>query len=95
MDMVCINYNNIISSSTPNFSLAPALDVLSTGMYPRLPTCIKDKILVLPPLEGSEEREAHQLINCAIRRRLASEHIPENMTVTSISKYMQWGLGKG
>ncbi len=61
------------------------------GTYPRLPTCIKERILTLPPLEGEEEEEAHQLINCAIRHRLANQHIPENMTVISISEYTGGG----
>ena len=72
--------------SAPNFSLAPALDVLITGSYPRLPTCIRERIIPLPGLEEGERQQAHTLLDCAIRRRLLRETIPENMVVSSIGK---------
>ena len=70
--------------STPNFSLAPALDVLSTGTYPRLPTCIKERIIPPLPLTDGEKTMAYSLIDVAIRRRLVTETVPSNMTVESI-----------
>lgn len=70
--------------SASNFSLAPALDVLGTGSYPRLPTCIKDKVVPLPPLTSDEQTQAFSLITCAIRARLLKESIPADMTVSSI-----------
>lgn len=82
-------------SSAPNFSLAPALDVLTTGTYPRLPTCIKDRILPLPPLKEEEEKQAFSLINCTIRRRLLREKVPDRMAVTFIGeeKWEEGGRG--
>lgn len=73
-------------SSTPNFTLAPAVDVLTTGAYPRLPACVRDKIVPLPPLTGDQSQEAFYLIDCAVRRRLLGEQIPLTMKVKSIGK---------
>ena len=75
-----------LSYSSPNFSLAPAVDVLISGTFPRLPTCIKDKIVPLPPLTDGEEEDARRLLNCAIRHRLLRENIPEAMKVVAIGK---------
>ncbi len=81
------DFNFLVHScSAPNFSLAPALDVLITGSYPRLPLCIRDRIIPLPPLDGEETQQAHTLLNCAIRRRLLRETIPERMKVVSIGQ---------
>lgn len=73
-------------SSTPNFTLAPAIDVLTTGTYPRLPTCIRDRIVPLPPLTTDQSQEAFFLIDCAIRRRLLAERVPNNLKVKSVGK---------
>ncbi|CAI8009476.1 Mediator of RNA polymerase II transcription subunit 14 [Geodia barretti] len=70
----------------PNFSLAPALDVLCTGSYPRLPSCIRDNIVPPSPLTGPEADAALSLLTVAIRRRLLCEQIPPQMTVRSLEK---------
>ena len=68
----------------PNFSLAPALDVLCTGTYPRLPSCIHDNIVPPTPLSGSDGEAALALLTVTIRRRLLSEQIPSQMIIRSI-----------
>ena len=86
---ICIQYPLFFcacASSMPNFSLAPALDVLSTGTYPRLPTSIKERLIPPLPLTDSEKASAYSLIDMAIRRRLVSEVVPPNMTVRSIGE---------
>jgi len=72
------------SCSTPNFSLAPALDVLGSGSYPRLPTCIRDRIVDAPPLSPEEQLGAFSLLDCTVRRRLMHESIPQALRVTRI-----------
>ena len=74
-------------SSTPNFSLAPALDVLVLGAYPRLPSCIREKTVNPPPLSSQEQLGAFSLLDCAIRRRLGYESVPEAMKVTHIGMF--------
>lgn len=68
----------------PNFSLAPALDVLCTGSYPRLPSCINDNIIPPSPLSGREAESALCLLTVAVRRRLLTEATPPQMTVVSL-----------
>ena len=72
--------------SMPNFSLAPALDVLCTGSYPRLPSCIRDNIVPPSPLSGDEAGHALSLLTVAIRRRLLVEDIPPQMSVKSVGE---------
>lgn len=77
--------SDIISTcSMPNFSLAPALDVLCTGSYPRLPSCIHDNIIPPSPLSGKEAESALSLLTVAVRRRLLTEAIPPQMTVVNL-----------
>uniref|UniRef100_A0A1X7SWS4 Mediator of RNA polymerase II transcription subunit 14 n=3 Tax=Amphimedon queenslandica TaxID=400682 RepID=A0A1X7SWS4_AMPQE len=69
----------------PILSLAPAIDVLTTGSYPRLPTCIKNRIIPRPPLTPEERAMTFILIEGVIRYRLAREHLPSAiMKVKSI-----------
>ena len=70
----------------PNFSLAPAIDVLTLGGYPRLPTCIRDRIIPSPSLTLTERLDAFRLLETAIRYRLAHETLPSSLIVTDISK---------
>ena len=72
------------SPSMPNFSLAPALDVLCSGSYPRLPSCIRDNIVPPSPLTGSDAESALDLLTVSVRRRLLSEELPQQMAVSSI-----------
>lgn len=78
-----------VSPSMPNFSLATALDVLSSGSYSRLPSCIRERTVPPAPLSAPEQQEAFSLIECALRRRLLQESIPEPMRVTSICEWPQ------
>ena len=71
-------------SSMPNFSLAPAIDVIVMGCYPRLPTCIKERIIPPLPLLSAEQSHAYQLLESVIRHRLSHEYLSEAISVTSI-----------
>ena len=73
----------------PNFSLAPAIDVLTLGAYPRLPTCIRDRIIPSPSLSTNEKMDAFRLLETSIRYRLAHETLPSTLVVTDISMYIQ------
>lgn len=82
-DIVCWSLMLCVCSM-PNFSLAPAMDVLCTGSYPRLPSCIHDNIIPPSPLSGSEAESALDELTVAVRRRLLTEDIPAQMTVISL-----------
>ena len=76
----------------PNLSLAPAIDVMTTGSYPRLPTCIRDRIIPPAPLSVSEKKLAYELLEEVIRFSLTRENLPECMQVTSISTFNHYVL---
>ena len=63
--------------SLPNFSLAGAIDVLTLGKYPRLPTCIRDNIVPLLPLSIEENLKVCRQLEHVIQQRLASSHLPQ------------------
>lgn len=69
----------------PNFSLAPAIDVLTLGAYPRLPTCIRDRIIPPPTLTSVEKQNTCRLLESVIRYRLSHELLPPTMKVADIS----------
>jgi mediator of RNA polymerase II transcription subunit 14 len=84
--LVHLARHQLLLACMPNFSLAPALDVLCTGSYPRLPSCIRDNLVPPSPLTGPEADAALSLLTVAIRRRLLWEQIPPQMTVRSLEK---------
>lgn len=80
------------SSSIPNLTLAPAIDVLTTGSYPRLPTCIRERIIPKPPLTQAENKESFVLLEGVIRHRLAHESLPPSINVVSICEPLTAGV---
>lgn len=72
----------------PNLSLAPAIDVMTTGTYPRLPTCIRNRIIPRPPLTSTERESTFEMLEAVIRFRLSREHLPSTMMkVKNIGKF--------
>lgn len=65
----------------PNFAIPAAIDVLTSGDYPRLPACIKSKIIddESNHVLLSDEETISQL-NTIIRHRLIMTKIPLDMT---------------
>jgi len=63
----------------PNFSLPCAIDVLTLGTYPRLPTCIREKIVPPDPITPSEKKQVLQRLNQVIQYRLVSSELPKHM----------------
>lgn len=81
-------YHGCLLYSMPYCSLAMALDVLSTGTYPRLPLAIKEKIVLPPSLTQEEQVMAFGMLEGAIRRRMLKEGIPEAMVTLRIKNGM-------
>ena len=86
--MVSPRYFGHLLHSMPYCSLAMALDVLSTGTYPRLPLAIKERIVLPPPLTQEEQAIAFGMLEGAIRRRLLKEGVPETMLTLRIKNGM-------
>ena len=78
----------VFSLRMPNLSLAPAIDVTTTGTYPRLPTCIRNRIIPRPPLTSTERESTFEMLEAVIRFRLSREHLPSTMMkVKNIGKF--------
>ena len=74
----------VMYCSLPNFSLAGAIDVLTLGKYPRLPTCIHDSIIPLLPLPRDESLKVCDQLEHVIQQRLAVSQLPQQFLKNSI-----------
>ncbi|XP_025098562.1 mediator of RNA polymerase II transcription subunit 14-like isoform X2 [Pomacea canaliculata] len=69
----------LVTARLPSFSLPCAIDVLTTGTYPRLPACIRDKIIPPDPITPVEKKQTLQRLNQVIQYRLVSSDLPRQM----------------
>ncbi|KAL8611339.1 hypothetical protein ACOMHN_014394 [Nucella lapillus] len=69
----------LVTARLPSFSLPCAIDVLTTGTYPRLPSCIRDKIIPPDPITIQEKKQTLQRLNQVIQYRLVSSELPPQM----------------
>ena len=69
----------LVNARLPNFSLPCAIDVLTLGTYPRLPTCIREKIVPPDAITPSEKRQTLQTLTKVIQYRLVSSDLPPQM----------------
>ncbi|KAK0042754.1 mediator of RNA polymerase II transcription subunit 14 [Biomphalaria pfeifferi] len=69
----------LASARLPSFSLPCAIDVLTTGTYPRLPTCIRERIIPPDPITPQEKTQTLQRLNEVIQYRLVSNELPKQM----------------
>lgn len=69
----------LVNARLPNFPLPYAVDVLTTGTYPRLPTCIRDKIVPADPITVTEKRLTLQRLSQVIQYRLVCSELPPQM----------------
>ncbi|POI35016.1 hypothetical protein CIB84_001232 [Bambusicola thoracicus] len=57
----------LVHARLPSFAIPYAIDVLTTGSYPRLPTCIRDKIIPPDPITKSEKQTTLHQLNQILR----------------------------
>ncbi|KAL3884058.1 hypothetical protein ACJMK2_030281 [Sinanodonta woodiana] len=74
----------LINARLPNFSLLCAIDVLTLGTYPRLPACIRDKIVPPDPITPIEKHQTLQRLDQVIQYRLVSMELPPLMRKLTI-----------
>lgn len=61
----------LVNARLPNFHLPAAVEVLTTGTYSRLPTCIRDKIIPPDPITPAEKKSTLQrLSQVCLKNRL-------------------------
>eukprot|EP00069_Balaena_mysticetus_P010091 bmy_20535T0 len=84
----------LVHARLPSFAIPYAIDVLTTGSYPRLPTCIrvrvnrimKDKIIPPDPITKIEKQATLHQLNQILRHRLVTTDLPPqlaNLTVAN------------
>ncbi|XP_060263363.1 mediator of RNA polymerase II transcription subunit 14 isoform X10 [Ovis aries] len=74
----------LVHARLPSFAIPYAIDVLTTGSYPRLPTCIRDKIIPPDPITKIEKQATLHQLNQILRHRLVTTDLPPqlaNLTV--------------
>nr|XP_023691886.1 mediator of RNA polymerase II transcription subunit 14-like [Paramormyrops kingsleyae] len=76
----------LVHARLPSFAIPFAVDVLTTGSYPRLPTCIRDKIIPPDPITKLEKQVTLHQLNQILRHRLVTTDLPPqlaNLTVAN------------
>lgn len=76
----------LVHARLPSFAIPFAIDVLTTGTYPRLPTCIRDKIIPPDPITKVEKQTTLSQLNQILRHRLVTTDLPPqlaNLTVAN------------
>ncbi|XP_067950998.1 mediator of RNA polymerase II transcription subunit 14-like [Watersipora subatra] len=66
----------LVQARLPSFSIPVAVDVLTSGTYPRLPSCIRDKIIPPDPITTEEETSTLKRLTQIIEYRLVTSDIP-------------------
>ncbi|KAJ7377755.1 Mediator of RNA polymerase II transcription subunit 14 [Desmophyllum pertusum] len=69
----------LVKARLPTFCLPAAVDVLTGGTYPRLPTCIRDKIVPPDPITAVEKTKTLQRLDQVIQHRLVTSTLPPEM----------------
>ena len=69
----------LVRARLPSFSIPCAIDVLTTGTYPRLPSCIKEKIVPPDPITHQEKYQTLFRLNQIIEHRLVTMDLPKHM----------------
>ncbi|XP_014680674.1 PREDICTED: mediator of RNA polymerase II transcription subunit 14-like [Priapulus caudatus] len=69
----------LVNARLPNFSLPLAVDVLTTGTFPRLPACIRDRIVPPDPITETEKQSTLQSLDNIIQYRLVTSSLPPQM----------------
>ncbi|MFT7799734.1 mediator of RNA polymerase II transcription subunit 14-like [Arapaima gigas] len=76
----------LVHARLPSFAIPFAIDVLTTGSYPRLPACIRDKIVPPDPITKQEKQTTLNQLNQILRHRLVTTDLPPqlaNLTVAN------------
>lgn len=78
----------VVQARLPNFSVPAAIDVLTTGSYPRLPKDIRDQIIPPDPITPLEKSITLKRLDEIICHRLAITKIPLQIADIKVEKGM-------
>ncbi|XP_070537690.1 mediator of RNA polymerase II transcription subunit 14-like isoform X2 [Ptychodera flava] len=74
----------LVNARLPNFSIPHAVDVLTTGTFPRLPACIKEKIIPPDPITADEKAATLSRLNQILQHRLVTIDLPPQLANLTI-----------
>ncbi|XP_074645605.1 mediator of RNA polymerase II transcription subunit 14-like isoform X2 [Tubulanus polymorphus] len=74
-----LSRETLVHGRLPNFSLPCAIDVLVTGSYPRLPTCIREKIVPPDPITAVQKHTTLKRLGQIIQHRLVTCDLPPQL----------------
>uniref|UniRef100_A0A673L1M3 Mediator of RNA polymerase II transcription subunit 14 n=1 Tax=Sinocyclocheilus rhinocerous TaxID=307959 RepID=A0A673L1M3_9TELE len=77
----------LVHARLPSFAIPFAIDVLTTGSYPRLPTCIRDKIIPPDPITKAEKQTTLNQLNQILRHRLVTTDLPPQLANLTVGKF--------
>lgn len=69
----------LVHARLPNFHIPAAVEVLTTGTYGRLPTCIRERIVPPDPITPVERRLTLLRLNQVIQHRLVTSNLLPQM----------------
>lgn len=70
---------SLAQARLPSFQLPSAVEVLTSGTYTRLPSCIRDRIVPPDPITPEEKQSTLIRLNQIIQQRLVSKNLPFQM----------------
>lgn len=76
----------LVQARLPNFHIPAAVEVLTTGTYGRLPSCIREKIVPPDPITNIEKRNTLLRLNQVIQHRLVTGNLLPQMKNLKVSK---------
>ncbi|CAH1244794.1 Hypp7387 [Branchiostoma lanceolatum] len=85
-DMLYRMVRELVHARLPSFNIPHAVDVLTTGTYPRLPKCIRDRIVPPDPITPAERKATLLRLNQIIQHRLVTTDLPPqlgNLTIAN------------
>ncbi|XP_065361680.1 mediator of RNA polymerase II transcription subunit 14 [Calliphora vicina] len=69
----------LVRARLPNFHIPAAVEVLTTGTYNRLPTCIRERIVPPDPITPQEKKQTLLRLNQVIQHRLVTGKLMPQM----------------
>ncbi|KAJ8684722.1 hypothetical protein QAD02_020515, partial [Eretmocerus hayati] len=69
----------LVHARLPNFHLPAAIEVLTSGTYNKLPSCIRERIVPPGPISTIEKRDTLQKLNRVIQHRLVTRNLLPQM----------------
>lgn len=75
----------LVRARLPNFHIPAAVEVLTTGTYNRLPSCIRERIVPPDPITPAEKKQTLLRLNQVIQHRLVTGKLMPQMREFKVS----------